>query len=413
MGLAKKGQSWASLKEQLIELKKMDYAWQEGRLPSFTYMYREDVLKVQQDAYLMFMQENALGAGKAFHSLKRMLDDIYASAFGLFHAPMTAGATFTSGGTESIFQAIKTAKKLAREQGRPEPFNIIAPVSAHPAVDKAAGILDLEVRRTGLGVDFRADTTAMAEACDESTILLYASAPGFPYAVFDPIEEIGNLAQKRDLWLHVDACWGGFLSPFAAQLGYPIPAYDFLVPGVSSLSADIHKFGYSAKGASLILYRDRAIQRLERFSCTWVRGVYETPGFAGSRPGGSIAAAWAVMNYLGEEGYRDATKLTMETTERMARGVDAIEGLSVGSQLGEANLFFFTSDDPAVDINAVAQEFGRYGWFSGGLREPMGMHQGVNPLHAPIVERYLEELAASVRKVRDGGLRVEFDDQSY
>ncbi len=413
MGLDRKGRSWAALKEQLAEFKKLDYSWQEGRLPSFTYMYREDVLKVQQEAYLMFMQENALGTGKAFHSLQRMLEDIYAAAFQLFHAPATAGASFTSGGTESVFQAIKVAKKLARERGQPEPFNIVGPTSAHPAMDKAAQILDLQVRRTGLGAGYRANAQAMAEACDSGTILLWASAPGFPYAVFDPIEEIGRLALDRQVWLHVDACWGGFLSPFAAQLGYPIPPFDFRVPGVTSLSADLHKFGYGAKGASLIVYRDRDIQRLEKFSHTWVRGVYETPGFSGSRPGGAIAAAWAVMNYLGVDGYLEATRLTMETTERMARGVDAIDGLSVGSPLGEANLFFFTADDPAVDINAVAKEFGRHGWFVGGIREPLGIHQGVNPLHAPIVERYLDDLADSVRKVRGSGEKLEFDKGSY
>ena len=361
----------------------------------------------------MFMQENALGAGKAFQSLKYMLDDIYSDCLELFHAPKGAGATFTSGGSESIFQAIKTAKIFARKQGRTEPFNIVVPLSGHPAATKAAHILDLRVHYSPLGTEYRADVKAMASLCDESTILLYASAPCFPYAVFDPIESMAHLAVDRNLWLHVDGCWGGFLSPFAEILGYPIPRWDFLVPGVTSLSADIHKFGYGAKGASLVLYSDQDFKRLERFRHSWVRGVYETPGFAGSRPGGAIAAAWAVMKYLGEEGYLDATKITMETTSRLVQGVNGIDGLKVGSTLGESNLFFFTAEDPELDINVVAKEFKKCGWFAGGIREPMGMHQAVNPLHEPIVEQFLEDLATSVNKARESGTPEAFDEHSY
>lgn len=408
------GRDWAWIEADLLALKAEDLDWRRGRLPAYVYYYDEEVLRVQTEAYRIYAVENGLGEGKAFFSLTRMLEEIGAMAFDLFGAPEGAGMSFTSGGTESLFEAVKTARRLHRARGRGGALNVVAPYSAHATLNKAGDILDVEIRRVPLGPEFRADPAAMEAAIDEGTIMLFASAPCFPYGVFDPIGALGRIAAARDLWLHVDGCWGGFVSPFAKRLGYPIPDWDLSVPGVTSISADIHKFGLSAKGASLLLFRDRAMKDLERFEFSgWPRGTYATPTFLGSRPAGSIASAWAVMNFLGMEGYLRTTKATMDATMGFIAGIDAIPGLSCLRPVGEANLYAFVSDDPEVDIMAVADELQAKGWFPGRMREPLAIQQGVNPLHLPVVDEYVADVTIAVADVRKRRKRGSYRDNSY
>ncbi|MBT1158621.1 aspartate aminotransferase family protein [Aminobacter anthyllidis] len=415
-GLPKKGIEWSTLRVELEELKGGDFKWREGRVPSYTYFFNDETLRVQKEAYCEFMSENGLGAGRAFPSLSRMIDDIFAIGLELFNAPDGSGASFTSGGTESVFQAVKTARDQARAM-REEKFgyyNVVTPLTAHPCLSKVAEILDVTVKRVDLDAERRGDLAALEQAIDEHTIMLYGSAPCYPYGVFDPIADMGRLAQKRQLWLHVDACWGGFISPFAKKLGYPIPEWDFNVPGVTSLSADIHKFGYGAKGASLVLYRDAQVQKYERFEFSdWPRGTYVTPTFMGTKPGGAIAAAWAVMQYLGEEGYLQATRETMDATMRLVQGINKIPGLVCLEPTGEANLVTFVATDPAIDIMAVADRLEKRGWFRGRMREPLGIHQGVNPAHLPVVDDYLSEVSAAVNFVTSRRLSAKYDEHSY
>ncbi len=410
-----KGTDWRTLAAEMSALKALDHDWRRGRLPAYIYFYNDELLDVQMEAYRLYAVENGLGEGKVFHSLTRMLDDIAGMAFDLFHAPEGAGMSFTSGGTESLFEAVKTARKWHRTHRRGEvPLNVVAPYSAHATLDKAGTILDVEIRRVPLGEERRADVAAMAEAIDEGTIMLFASAPCFPYGVFDPIAALGKLAEERALWLHVDGCWGGFISPFAKQLGYPIPEWDLAVPGVWSVSADLHKFAYAAKGASLLLFRDAALRDYERFEFGgWPRGTYATPTFLGTRPAGAIAAAWAVQRYMGREGYLTATKATMDATMGMVQGIDAIPGLACLKPVGEANLYAFLSEDPEVEIMAVADRLADKGWFPGRMREPLSIQQGVNPVHLPIVDEYVADVSAAVEEVREAGAKSRFKDGSY
>lgn len=414
--LPQTGTDWGTLKQELKDLKRLDLDWRRGRLPAYIYYYNDELLRIQTEAYELYAVENALGEGKVFQSLTRMLQDIAGMAFDLYHAPPGAGMSFTSGGTESLFEAVKTARKLfrTRHPGVTGRLNLVCPVSAHATLNKAGDILDVDIVRVGLTADWRGDVDAMAAAVNERTIMLFASAPCFPYGVFDPIVQLGQLARERDLWLHVDGCWGGFISPFAKRLGYPIPEWDLSVPGVTSISSDIHKFGFSAKGASLLLFRDQAMKQLERFEFGgWPRGTYATPTFLGSRPAGSIASAWAVMRYLGWEGYLATTKATMDATMGFIRGIDAIPGLRCLQPVGEANLFAFESVDPEVDIMAVADVLLEKGWFPGRLREPLAIQQGVNPVHLPIVGEYVEDVAQAVAKVRASRRASEFKDGTY
>jgi glutamate/tyrosine decarboxylase-like PLP-dependent enzyme len=325
----------------------------------------------------------------------------------LLHAPPEATATFTSGGTESILLAIKTARDWARAtKGITEP-NMVLPRTAHPAFDRAAeyfGVRAIRVPTTRN--DFRADVAAMAERIDRDTILLLGSAPNYPFGVFDPIREIAALAEERGLWMHVDACVGGFLAPFVRRLGYDIPDFDFAIPGVTSISADLHKYGYAPKGASLMLLRDRALQQHQTFTFSgWERGTYASNTVQGTRAGGAVAAAWAVMNYLGQDGYTHWARVIMDTVETLTRGINAIPGLAV-LEPHELCIFVYRSTDPALDIGLVAEAMTRRDWFVGRQAEPPGIHLHLNPVHAETAELYLADLAASVAEVREAGARA-------
>ncbi len=384
--LSEKGLPWEEIERELRALKTQDFDGLRGRLPAYFYYFNEQVLDVQKRAYCEYILENGLGAETAFPSLETMQSALFEMAYALFHAPGTAGAAFTSGGTISVIDAVKTARDKARaERGkRYGVFNIIAPFSAHPCLNKAGELLDVEIRRIPLDRHYRADVEAMRRAVDADTILLYGSAPCYPFGVFDPIGELSALALDRRLWLHVDACWGGFLSPFAKQLGYPVPVWDFEHPGVSSLSADLHKHGYAVKGASLLIFRDKSVQRYQRFDFSeWHRGTYASPSIAGSSPGGAISAAYAVMRFLGEAGYREIAAATMGATVKWIKGVNQIEGLRCFEPNGESSLFGFYSTDPTLDILAVAEGLKKRGWLPETqhrpLRDSAGRHRGSLP----------------------------------
>ena len=317
------GTDWATLAAELEELKVDDADWRAGQLASYTYFFREDVLDVQKAAYTAYIAENGLASPKVLRSVPRLLEDIAVMVRDLFGAPVDSGFSFTSGGTESIFCAVKAARDRARaERGeRFGHYNVVAPASAHPALDKAGQYLDVEIRRTSCDAELRSDVGAIEAACDSDTVMLYASAPSYVFGVVDRVEDLAALALRTDLWLHVDGCWGGFISPFAHRLGYDIPPWDLSVDGVTSLSADIHKFGYAAKGAGVLLFRDPSLQEFEKFEFSdWPHGTYATPTFTGSKPAGSIAAAWAVLRYLGEAGYLESTREAMDATVAIRSG---------------------------------------------------------------------------------------------
>lgn len=415
--IPEKGVARDVVMQELKQMKSLDFDWRGGRVPSYTYFLDDEALDVQREAYGVYIAENGLGAGRAFKSLEVMTNDIKSMAKSLFNAPQGAGASFTSGGTESVFMAVKTARDLARhKRGEPQGrYNIVACVTAHPCLNKAGELLGIDVIRTPHSKEFRADPSLMRAAIDDRTIMLFASAPNYPFGTFDPISEIGKLAQHSDLRLHVDGCWGGFLSPFAERLGYPIPVWDFRVPGVSSLSADLHKFGYAAKGASLVLYRSAEDQDHEAFSFSgWPRGTYSTPTFLGTRAGGAIASAWAVMHYLGMEGYLRAAKLTMEATAQLIAGLNSIPDVECLSPNGESNLISFVSRDQGLDIYAVADRLEERGWLRGRMRDPKAIQQGVNPAHLATVPQYLSAVREAIDYVRrNAGAPVAYDEHSY
>jgi sphinganine-1-phosphate aldolase len=308
--------------------------------------------------------------------------------------------TVTSGGTESILLAMKAYRDRAGARGRrwisrPE---VVAPTTAHVAFDKAAHYFGIRLVRVAVGADHRADVGAMRRAVTRHTVALVGSAPTFPHGVIDPIGDLAAVAAERGIGFHTDACLGGFVLPWARRLGYDVPEFDFHLPGVTSMSADTHKFGYAAKGTSVVLYRGTELRSHQYFTATeWPGGLYFSPTLAGSRPGALSAACWAAMVATGEDGYLEATRRILETGAAIRDGITAIPQLRVlGNPLW---VVAFASD--TVDIYRVLAQMARRGWSLNGLHRPAAVHLCVTLRHSRpgVVERFLADLRASVEEV--------------
>ncbi|MBT6276700.1 MAG: aspartate aminotransferase family protein [Chromatiales bacterium] len=382
-----------------------DVKWREGRLGLYVHFGGDDVLQVAKDAYLSFFSENALGP-TAFPSLKKFETEVVAWTASILNGKETAAGNISSGGTESIFLAMKSIRGWARSQGRggSQPV-LVAPYSAHPAFDKAADLLGMRVKRVALADDFCANVAAMRDAVDGDTVAIMGSAPGFPHGVIDAIEDIAAIALEKDLWMHVDACVGGFVLPFARAAGYPIPPFDFAVEGVRSMSADLHKYGFAAKGASAIVYRDAESHAFQPFEFdAWPRGRYAVPTFAGSRPGGAVAAAWAVMRYLGRAGYVRIITEVLGARDTLVDAINAHPDLCVWGDPGGPIVAY---GSPTLDIIAIGEALSERGWFVTRGAEPPCIHIGMLTLmHVPVIEQYIDDLNASVAEVAAGRFRT-------
>lgn len=371
-----------------------DADWRRARTFSLVYQARKEVLDVAQQAYLRFFSENALNP-VAFPSLRRFEHDVVSMTADLFHAPEGAAGTMTSGGSESLLMAVKTARDWARvERPHISSPEMLLPITAHPALEKAAHYFGVKAVHVPVGADLRADVDAARGLAGPGTILVVGSAPAYPHGVVDPIEPLAALAAERGVLFHVDACLGGFLLPFVERLGHPVAPFDFRVPGVTSMSADVHKYGYAAKGASVVVYRSRALRRHQWFAYgDWPGGLYGSPSMTGTRPGGAIAAAWAVMRYLGQEGYLDLARITMETTARLLKGVSEIAGLRV---LGEPAMSVFAFASDTVDVYVLGDAMEKRGWKLDRQQRPPCLHLMVTPAHATVVDEFLGDLRACV-----------------
>lgn len=377
-----------------------DVNWKEGRTWSMVYHLGEEHTRFLKDAYSLFFTENALNP-MAFKSLKRFEAEVIGMTAHLLHGDERTVGTMTSGGTESILLAVKTYRDLARKK---KPWirkpQMIVPDSAHVAFDKASSYFDVKAVHVPLDETYRVDINMVKRFIDKNTILLVGSAPSYPHGMIDPIEELGRIALKKGIPLHVDSCLGGFLLPFVERLSYNIPRFDFRVQGVTSMSADLHKYGYGAKGASTLLYRSMDLLKHQFFVYeNWPGGIFASSGILGTRPGGSIAAAWAAMHSLGEEGYRSRAQIVMETTEKLILGINSIPELTV---LGRPpmSVFAYTSRSKQISIYAVGDQMEKRGWHIDRLQRPPALHAVVTPIHKNIIEAYLSDLRDSVAYVR-------------
>ena len=376
-----------------------DPDYRHGRLWSLVYWLDEEHDDFLASAWRMYSSANGLNPG-AFRSLKRMEGEIVASVAELQHGDEATCGVLTSGGTESCLLAAKTYRDLARARRRVKRARMILPVTAHVAWFKAAEYFDIEPVLLPLDARLRTDVSRLERLIDRDTVMILGSAPEYPHGTIDPIEAMGEVAARHGVPLHVDACVGGMILPFMAMNGVALPPWDYRVPGVTSISADLHKYGYAAKGASTITYR-----RLELFAHQafvkedWPGGVFASPALLGTRAGGAYAAAWATLQRLGTDGYRELARRTHEAFTRLREGVPRIPGLAV---LGEPSgpLLAYGSCDPAVAIYAVGDRMEARGWSVNRVQHPEGLHAMVTAQHLGVVERYLADLAASVAEVR-------------
>jgi glutamate/tyrosine decarboxylase-like PLP-dependent enzyme len=378
-------------------------AWRDGKASGAVYHGEREHIEFLNDVYAMQSQSNPLHldlwpSGMKFES------EVVAMTAAMLGSETAADdgdeivGTITSGGTESIFLAMKAYRDRAGKR-KPE---MVVPSSAHVAFDKAAQYLGMRLSKVPVGRDFRADVAAMAQAVSRHTVVAVGSSPGFPHGVIDPIPALSEMARERGIGFHTDACLGGFVLPWADRLGYEVPSFDFRLPGVTSMSADTHKYGYAAKGTSVVLYRGRELRHHQYSIATeWPGGLYYSPTLAGSRPGALVATAWAALLSMGEDGYLRATASILETGAQVRTGIEAIDGLRV---LGDP-LWVIAFSSDTVDIYEVMARMAQRGWSLNGLHHPPAVHIAVTLRHTRpgVVETFLEDLAVAVEEAKSTG----------
>jgi sphinganine-1-phosphate aldolase len=383
----------------LAAMRTADTDWKAGRVFSLVYHAGDAHTQLLERAHAMYASANLLNP-MAFQSLRRMEAEITQMAAALLHGPAETVGAVTSGGTESILLAVAAYRDGARRRlpriRRPE---IIVPRTVHPAFDKAAHYFGVRLRRIDVDDDQRVDVAALERAISGATIAIVASAPQYPHGVIDPIEQVGEVATRHGLPLHVDACVGGFMLPWIEKLGRPLPPWDFRVPAVTSMSADLHKYGYAGKGASLLLWRSMAQMRHQFFVATeFPGGIYVSPTLIGTRPGGPIAAAWAALVGQGESGYLELTRAALDAADRIRAGVASIPGLRlVGDQ--QATIVAWAAAPGGPDVYAIADRLETRGWSIDRMQHPAAIHLTCTANHAAIVDEYLADVHAAVDEV--------------
>jgi glutamate/tyrosine decarboxylase-like PLP-dependent enzyme len=389
---------------QLLAMKQGDQDWRGGRVFSLVYSAGDDVHELLSDAQSLYSAENGLNV-LAFPSIGTMQHDIVSNTATLLGAddPASGGGVegyLTSGGTESLLQAVKTARDVARQERGIQRPQVVAGESAHAAFTKAADYFDVELVRVPVGADFRVSVDALADACTDSTIMVVGSAPTYPQGVVDPISDIAALALERGILCHVDACMGGFLLPFLTQLGRFSEPFDFRLPGVTSMSADVHKYGYASKGVSVILYRTHELARHQVFvTSDWLGGFYASTAMAGTRPAGPIAAAWAALMHIGVNGYLELTRTAHDAALSLRAGIESIDGLEVRGDPLATVMAFGASDPTALDIFAVGEKLTADGWYLDRQNRPDSLHATVHAGSAATVPFLVRDLGRAVATV--------------
>ena len=347
---------------RLEELRTLDQPTTGGRAWQYSYdPARPEVRRLAGEAFTIGLGASALDP-TAFPSVMALENEVVEMTAGLLGGgPGTAG-TFTSGGTESILLAVKAARDARPEIDRPR---MVVPITGHGAFHKAAHYLRVELVPAQVDpVSLRADPDSVRAQIDGRTVLVVASAYGFAHGVIDPVEEIAAVAAERGVPCHVDACMGGLILPFLRELGEPVRLFDLSVPGVTSLSADLHKYGYAPKGASVVLFADPDLRRRSYYGCArWPGYTLVNTTVQSSRSGGPLAAAWSVMRHLGRSGYAELARRALEATRRVRSGVDAIPALRVVGEPDANVMALAAADESELDVFAVSDLLRAEGWF--------------------------------------------------
>ncbi|MCB0980169.1 MAG: aspartate aminotransferase family protein [Acidimicrobiaceae bacterium] len=399
MALPEHGITRDDILGRLDSFKERDVRWRDGHAFTLAYNAGEDVVALAEEAYRRFATENALNTD-AFPSLRRLQTEVCGIVGDWLQAGPDGAGFLTTGGTESLLMAVKAARQRGRRERNVERPNIVLPTSAHAAFEKGCYYFGMESRRVPVRDDWRADADAMADAIDDDTVLVVGSAPQYPQGVVDPIADIAALAAERDINCHVDGCMGGVTLTYLARLGHDIPPWNFSVPGVTSISVDLHKYGYTAKGASVIMHRDKRLRADQTFvTDNWLGGVYGSSAVLGTKSGGAWAAAWAVLHYLGDEGYLRLTAAARAAAEELATAIEGIPQLSLRAQPQATLLAFGATDPEALDVFAVADALWRRGWYLDRQGPPASLHCTVNAVHQGKIPTFVADLRAAVAEV--------------
>ncbi|KAB2097315.1 hypothetical protein ES319_A01G163300v1 [Gossypium barbadense] len=391
--------------EEMKDVKSNDADW-KGKCSGTVYIggsESEGHFSLINEACSMFAHTNPLHLD-VFQSVALFEAEVVAMTADLLGCKEKASGgqvcgNMTSGGTESILLAVKTSRDYMKaKKGITRPEMIIAE-SAHSAYDKAAQYFNIKLRHVPVNKEFKADVKAIRKQINRNTILIVGSAPGYPHGIIDPIQELGKLADSYGICLHVDLCLGGFVLPFALKLGYPIPPFDFTVRGVTSISADVHKYGLAPKGTSVVLYRNHDIRKHQFVAVTeWSGGLYVSPTIAGSRPGGVIAGAWAAMMSLGQQGYLENTRKIMEVSKMIQKGIKEIPELFI---IGNPDMTIVAFGSAVLDIFEVNDIMSGKGWHLNALQRPNSIHICVTLQHVPVVDAFLQDLREAVQTVKE------------
>ncbi|MGB9521359.1 MAG: pyridoxal phosphate-dependent decarboxylase family protein [Anaerolineales bacterium] len=399
--LPQKGWEYQQILDAMDTYRKDDVRYRELKAWSLVYYLGEEYTHFLKNAYNLYFSENALNP-LAFKSLRRFESEVVSMTAKMLHGDENVVGSMTSGGTESCLLPVVTYRdywRAERNKAIQEP-QMIAPSTIHVAWIKAAHYFGVKMVHVPIEDDYRANVRAIEKKINENTILIVASAPNYPHGIIDPIAEIGALALKYQIPFHVDACLGGFLLPFVEELGYALPVFDFRVEGVTSMSADVHKYGFAAKGASTLLYRSMDYMRHQIFVYSdWQGGIYASSGLLGTRPGGAIAAAWAAMHAFGHQGYLENARIIMETTRKIMDGIQSIPDLEIVGN-PQSSIFAYRSKNPTLNIYAVGDQLENKGWHVDRMQKPMALHAMVTPLHAQVADQFLADLREAVEYVK-------------
>ncbi len=367
----------------------------------------DGALDVAKAAHLAFFTKN-----NSSSTVMRLERELVAWALNLFHARRGAAGALTSGGSESLFLATAAAfANFRHRNGGDRNCEAVIPQTGYPTFEKYSRLLGYTVRRVPVDRHFRADPRAMDAAVTNRTFMILGSFSSWSHGACDPIPALAKIARSRGVWLHVDACVGGMLAPFARELGRDLPDFDFSLPGVSSLSVDFHKYGYSAKGVSGVFFRNHDLATDQTFAFDeWAAGLYRSPVFTGTRSGGAVASAWAVAGYLGREGFRRRTTQVLKARDAI---VEAVESNPDTVLLGRADLGTVAIGSHTIGVAALSDCLGELGWPVNGLKDPDGIQLVLGPIKDCHIEAFVDDFQQAVEMARGRGAYLPSADVVY
>ncbi|MFK7931143.1 MAG: aspartate aminotransferase family protein [Myxococcota bacterium] len=382
-----------------------DLSWRSGRAFGYVYNAGDGIEALGKEAYTRFLTENALDPTE-FPSLLRFENEVVGMCIDHLGGDSDCVGNFTSGGTESILLAVKAARDSFHSTNPGVTAQIVLARTAHAAFFKSAHYYGMEAVIVEVDGDtFRAIPADMEAAITPRTCMIVGSASEYGHGVIDPIPELGQIALRHGIRLHVDGCIGAFVLPFFRELGEPLTPFDFSVEGVTSISMDLHKYAYCPKGASVVLHRNKELRKHQIYICaSWAGYTLANATVQSSKSGGPMAAAWSVMNHVGRDGYLEICRELLETRKKVVDDIDAIDGLRV---LGDPKmcLVAFVSDDPEVDVFHLTDVMVGKGWYVQAqlsmTNNPANIHLTLTPANVPHMDAFMVDLAASVEACRN------------